>query len=221
MRATSGIFGSRADTDHTARKLRPTGLARDQITLIVPGAVGKQPQRLPVSAAEQPTVCKALGAVTGAAVGLADGFVLGAVVSAADPGVGSVTAIGFLFGTILGLAGAAVGAAAGSALDSFITDGLPEGELLVYEDALRKSRSVVLAFPHDRVTTESARGVPAEEGAESIDPAPKARTQWWTGRRSAEQQDYLKRDVVTPDQNTDTRYPLVARTSHSKKKSTG
>ena len=147
MRATNGIFRSRGGAKHAARKLRPTGLGSDRINLIVPGAAGKQPQRLPVRAAEQPSVCKVLGAVTGAAVGLADGFVLGAVVGAADPGIGSITAIGFVVGTILGLVGAAVGAAAGSALDNLITDGPTEDELLVYEGALRESRSVCLRFP--------------------------------------------------------------------------
>jgi hypothetical protein len=150
-------------------------------------------QRIPVSAAEQPGVCKALGAVTGAAVGLADGFVVGAVVSTAGPGIGSVTAIGFVVGTILGLVGAAVGAAAGSALDNALTEGLPEDELFVYEDAVRKQRSVVLAFPDDEATTGCVRHLLAEEGAESID---EARKEWWIGLRSAEQEHYSKRAVV-------------------------
>jgi hypothetical protein len=150
-------------------------------------------QRVPVSAAEQPGMGKALGALTGAAVGLAGGFELGALVSANVPGVGPVTAIGFLLGTILGLAGAAVGAAAGSALDNALTDGLPEDELFVYEDAVRKHRSVVLAFPDDEDTTESARHLLAAEGAESID---EARKEWWIGLRSAEQEHYSERSVV-------------------------
>jgi len=193
MRNTSGIFRSRADAERAARKLRSAGLRRDRITLLVPGAAGKQVQRVPVSAAEQPGMGKALGVVTGAAVGLAGGFELGAVVSAALPGIGPVTAIAFSVATILGLAGAAVGAAAGSALDNALTDGLPEDELFVYEDAVRKQRSVVLAFPDDEETTESARRLLAEEGAESID---EARKEWWTGLRSAEQEHYSERSVV-------------------------
>ena len=193
MRATIGIFRSRGGAKHAARKLRPTGLGSDRINLIVPGAAGKQPQRLPVRAAEQPSVCKVLGAVTGAAVGLADGFVLGAVVGAADPGIGSITAIGFVVGTILGLVGVAVGAAAGSALDNLITDGPTEDELLVYEGALRESRSVVLAFPDDEDTTKSVRHILAEESAESID---QGRKKWWRSLPSAEQEHYSKRGVV-------------------------
>ncbi len=168
MRATSGIFRSRADAEHAAWKLQPTGLRTDRITLLVPGAVGEQVQRVPVSAAEQPGAAKALGAVTGAAVGLAGGFELGAVVSAALPGIGPVTAIGFLVATILGLAGAAVGAAAGSALDNALTEGLPEDELFVYEDAVRKDRSVVLAFPDDEDTTVSVRHILAAEGQKAL-----------------------------------------------------
>jgi hypothetical protein len=159
---------------------------------MVTGTAGKQPQRLPVRVAEQRGVCKALGAVTGAAVGLADGFVLGVVVSTADPGIGWVTAIGFVVGTILGLAGAAAGAAAGSALDNMLTEGPPEDEFFVYEDAVRKHHSVVLAFPDDEETTESARHLLAEEGAESIDGARKE----WTGLRTTEQEHYSERSVV-------------------------
>jgi hypothetical protein len=140
--------------------------------------------------------------VTGAAVGLADGFVLGAVLSAADPGIGSVTAMGFLLGTILGLAGAAVGATAGSALHNMLTEGPPEDELLVYEEAVRRHRSVVLAFPDDEGTTEFARHLLAEEAAEGID---EARKEWRTSSRTEEQQHYPARGVA-------------ARGSHSKEK---
>jgi len=195
MRATCGIFKSRADAERAARKLRSTDLQWDRITLLVPGAAGKQSHRVPVSAAEQRGVCEALGAVTGAAVGLADGFVLGAVISAADPGIGSVTAIGFLLGTILGLAGAVVGAAAGSALDTALTDGRPEDKSFVFDDALQNGLSIVLAFTDDGYTTESVRRVRAAEGAEGAETVDKARQDWWIGPRRSEQEYYSKGDL--------------------------
>ena len=194
MRATSGIFRSQADAERASRGLRSTGLRRDRITLLVPGEAGKQVLPVSVSSAEQPGVGKMLGAVTGAAAGLAAGFELGAVVSAAISGVGPIAAMTFLGATILGLVGAAVGAAAGRALDSALTDGLPADELFVYEDALRKGRSVVLAFPDGQDTTDLVRGILAAEGAESID---EARKQWWIGLRSAEQERYSGRGAVT------------------------
>lgn len=186
MRATSGIFRCRADAERASRRLKLTGLSKGRITLLVPGEAGKQVQRVPVSNAEQPGAGKALGAFIGAAMGLAVGFELGAV-SAVIRGVGPIIAIGFWGATFLALVGAAVGAAAGSAVENAMTDGLPEDELFVYEDALRKGRSVVLAFPDDRKTTESARALLAAEGAESID---EARKHWWIGLRSAEQEHY-------------------------------
>src|SRR6516225_7923070 len=121
MRATCGIFRSRADAERAARKLRSTGLHWGRITLLVPGDIGKRVQRAPRSVAENRGVCEALGAVTGAAAGLAGGFELGAAVSAAVSGVGPVTAVGFWGAALFGLAGAAAGAAAGRALNHALT----------------------------------------------------------------------------------------------------
>lgn len=193
MRNTSGIFRSRADAERAAQRLGSTGLRRDRITLLVPGEVGRQLQCVPLSASEQPGVARALGAVTGAAIGLAVGFGLGVVASAALPGMGPVTVTGFWGATILGLVGAVVGAAAGSALDNALTEGLPEDELFVYQDAVRKHHSVVLAFSDDALTAKSVRRVLAAEGAESID---EARKEWWIGLRSAELEHYSERRVV-------------------------
>ena len=183
MRATCGIFRSRPDAERAARKLGSTALHWDRIALLVAGDIGKQVQRGHRSAAEQPCVCKALGAVTGAAVGIAGGFELGAVASAAVPGTGPVTAVSFWGAIILGLAGAAAGVAAGCALDTALTDGRPEAESYVLDDALQNGLSVVLAFTDDRDTTEFVRHVLAAEGAEGAESADKARQEWWIGPR--------------------------------------
>jgi hypothetical protein len=129
----------------------------------------------------------------GAALGAAGGFELGTLISGVIRGIGSIIEVAFLSATILGIAGAAVGALAGSVLDNAMTEGLPEDELFVYEDALRKGRSVVLAFPKEEHTAESIRHFLTEGGAESID---EARKQWWIGLRSAEQEHYSKRGLV-------------------------
>jgi len=60
------------------------------------------------------------------------------VVAALIPGVGPITAIGLLAGAFAGAAGAGIGAAAGEKRKTPWTDGLPEDEMFVYEDALRK-----------------------------------------------------------------------------------
>jgi hypothetical protein len=100
-----------------------------------------------------------------------------------------VLAVGFLGAAVLGFAGAGIGAAAGQSLDDATTEGLPADELFVYEDALRRGRSVVLAFVEGEDTADSARREMAAEGVESINDA---RDQWWIGLRSAEQEHYMK-----------------------------
>ena len=195
MRATCGIFKSRPDAERAARKLGSTALHWDRIALLVAGDIGKQVQRGHRSAAEQPCVCKVLGAVTGAAVGIAGGFELGAVASAAAPGIGPVTSVSFWGAIILGLAGAAAGVAAGCALDTALTDGRPEAESFVLDDALQNGLSIVLAFTDDGDTTEFVRHVLAAEGAEGAESIDKARRDWWVGPRRSEPEYYSKRDL--------------------------
>jgi hypothetical protein len=189
MRAVTGVFTSRAAGERAALELRSIGLSKDRIVLLVPGTTRERLQSVPTSAAEPPGVGKALGGVVGAAAGMAGGFELGAVASAFVPAVGPVIAIGLVGAALLGLAGGTVGAAAGDAFENALTEGLPEDELFVYEDALRKGRSVVLAFSDDEATAESARHVIEAEGAESVDAARKT---WWLGLRTVEQEHYSK-----------------------------
>ncbi|HTG58726.1 MAG TPA: hypothetical protein VMG63_04865 [Terriglobia bacterium] len=187
MRVVTGVFKSRAAAERAVLNLRSISVPKDKITVLVPGGTREDLQSVPIGAAEPPGIGKALGGVVGAAVGLAGGLELGAVASAFIPGVGSVIAAGLMGAALLGLAGGSVGAIAGDALENGLTEGLPEDELFVYEDALRKGRTVVLAFSDDEATAESARHVIEAEGAESVDAARQA---WWMGLRSAEQEHY-------------------------------
>jgi hypothetical protein len=121
-------------------------------------------------------------------MGVAGGASLGvAVASLLVPGVGPVIAGGIIGAALLGVGGAATGAAAGAALEKGLADGLPHDELYLYEDALRKGRSVVIAFADDANSAESARNVMAQAGAESIDAA---REDWWLGLRDVEEESY-------------------------------
>src|SRR4051812_2363274 len=116
---------------------------------------------------------KALGAVTGSAMGLsAAAFFV--------PGIGPLLAIGMA-------AGALVGSVAGGALENFIFPGIPEQELYVYQDALRKGRTGVVALAEDDHQAKAAREVFEQAGAESID---RAREMWWLGIRDVEQEHY-------------------------------
>src|SRR6516164_6090202 len=189
MRAVAGVFASRSDAEHAARKVASLGLSKDRIALLFQGQTKKELQAIPISEGEQPGVGKALGGVVGAAAGLAGGFELGAVVSAAVPGVGPVLAIGLAGAALLALAGATVGAVGGDALENAMTEGLPEDELFVYEDALRRGRSVLIAFTDDEAHAASVRRLMEGEGAETVDAA---REQWWIGLRRPEEEHYSK-----------------------------
>lgn len=183
MKTVAGVFRSSADAQHALEATRLIGIAQDKITLLSPGDANT-PQSVPISATEQPGVGKAIGAVMGASAGISGGALAAAVLV---PGVGLVTAVGLLGAAILGAAGAGIGAVAGQKLENATTEGLPEDELFVYEDALRKKRSVVIALAEDESMASRLRELFEVEGAESVDAA---REQWWIGLRSAEREHY-------------------------------
>jgi hypothetical protein len=179
----TGVFSSQAEAERAVKAFRTTVVPSDKITLLTPGDIKQELDSVPVNAAEQPGMGKAIGAVLGAAGGMSTGALVAAVI----PGVGLVTAIGILGTAILTAAGAGVGAAAGDSLENRMTDGLPEDEIFLYEDALRKGRTVVIVFAEDEAIATSVRERFMAQGAEAIDAA---RQQWWTGLRSAEQEHY-------------------------------
>ncbi|HTR66137.1 MAG TPA: hypothetical protein VMH85_10215 [Terriglobales bacterium] len=184
MKAVTGVFSSRSDAEHAMQELRAVGIPEKQISILTPERVEQAMQAAPADAGEQPGVGKAIGAVLGASAGMSSGPL---IVAAVIPGVGPITAIGLLGGLILAAAGAGVGAIAGEKLEDSLARGLPEDELFVYEDALRRGRSVVVTLAHDEASAARVRELLAIEGAESVDAA---REQWWIGLRSAEQEHY-------------------------------
>jgi hypothetical protein len=184
MKPVVGVFKSRSAAERAAAKLVPIGLAKDRVNILTPDVTPMELRQLPTQAAEPPGMGKAIGAAVGGAVGLAAGGSLPAVLgSLFVPGVGPVLAIS-LAGGILG---AVAGGAAGGAVESSTTEGLPEDELYVYEDALRQGRSVVIAIGDDDPQAEAVRGALEDAGAESID---RAREMWWVGLRDAEKETY-------------------------------
>lgn len=186
MEAISGVFKAREDAERAVKEMRSAGISTENVTLLTPGTTDKIDQELqavPVDASEQAGMGKTFGAVLGGAAGLTGGSLLIALV----PGVGPITAIGLLGAAILGAAGASIGASAGGRLENSMSRGLPEDEIFVYEDALRKGRSVVIALSDTADRTALLRDILKAEGAETIDAA---RDQWWIGLRSAEENHY-------------------------------
>jgi hypothetical protein len=188
METVSGVFQTKSEAEHAVQQLRATGLPADKITLLTPGTtdqVNKELQSVPVDTAEQPGMGKAVGAVLGAAAGLTGSSLLVAFI----PGVGPITAMGMLGMAIVTAAGATIGAGAGGKLEDSSTEGLPQDEIFVYEDALRKGRSVVIAAADGAASASLLRELLRAAGAESIDAA---REQWWIGLRSSEDEHYSK-----------------------------
>ncbi len=191
MKSIVGIFNSFADAKSGAALLRTVGISEDRITVLSPHTPEAAVEvRIPTTETEQPGMGQALGGAIGAGLGVAGGVSAGtAVASLLVPGVGPVLAFGLLGAALLGAYGAAAGALAGGALEKGMYQGVPRDELYVYEDALRRGRSVVIAFAADEELAENARVELERAGAESIDTA---REEWWIGLRDAEQEHYLR-----------------------------
>jgi hypothetical protein len=188
MESVTGVFDTRTAAEHAYHQLKQAGIPADKITVLTPGSqdhMDKEIQTVPTDASEQPGMGNAMGALLGGGVGITGGSVLMALI----PGVGPITALGLLGAAVLGAAGATVGAAAGGKIEKATYQGLPEDEIFLYEDALRKGRSVVIALTDDEPSASSVREVLNQAGAESVDAA---REQWWTGLRSSEESRYAK-----------------------------
>src|SRR4051794_38265491 len=188
MQAVTGVFETRAAAERALGDVHNTGIPSDRITLLTPGTVDhveKEMRSVPTDTTEQPGMGNAMGALLGGGVGITGGSVLMALV----PGLGPITALGLLGAAIVGAAGATVGAAAGGRIEQSTYQGLPEDEIFVYEDALRRGRSVVVALADDDGTASVVRDLLKRDGAESVDAA---REQWWTGLRDAEEARYVR-----------------------------
>lgn len=191
METVTGIFRTRADAERAVELLSSAGVKEDHINLLMPGTTNEELERaVPTSETEQPGMGGALGGTVGGALGIAGGLHLGAAAASLFvPGVGPVLAAGLVGAALLGAGGAAAGAAAGDKLEEKVAGGLPHDELYVYEDALRKGRTVVLVIADDGEQAESVRGILSANGALSIDAA---REDWWVGLRDAEEAVYTE-----------------------------
>ena len=186
MEAITGVFETRSAAERALSDVHNAGIQADKITLLVPGTVSqveKEMRAIPTDTAEQPGMGPAMGALLGGGVGLTGGSVLMALV----PGLGPITALGLLGAAVLGAAGATVGATAGGKIERASYAGLPEDEIFVYEDALRRGRCVVIAMTNDEGATSVVRDILKRDGAESVDAA---RERWWTGLRTREETHY-------------------------------
>lgn len=191
MESVVGIFNSFADAKRAVAILRSLGFLENQVSILAPGASEAELEaKVPTAETEQPGMGSTLGATIGGAIGIASGATAGAAVASfLVPGVGPVIAFGLVGAALLGGGGAAAGAVAGRTLEEGIAPGLPHDELYVYEDALRRGRTVVIALAETEDSAARARTDLLRAGAESIDAA---REEWWVGLRDAEREHYIK-----------------------------
>jgi hypothetical protein len=184
MKSVTGVFRSTSEAQHALAEMRTLGLPEDRVTLLTPQNAEANLASVPITTSEQPGMGKTIGALLGGAAGISGGPL---IIAALIPGVGPITALGLLGGAVLAAAGASIGAVAGGKLENAMTEGVPEDELFVYEDALRQGRSVLMALVPDEAEASRYRELLKAEGAESVDAA---REEWWIGLRGAEQEHY-------------------------------
>ncbi len=189
MVTVAGIFQTHEQAEKAIQQIHAIGVPNDRIALLTPNTTTQAAERaVPTADSEQPGMGKAMGGTVGGAIGVAGGASLGAAAAGIlIPGVGPVIAGAILGAAILGAGGTVAGMAAGAALEEGLVTGLPHDELYLYEDAVRKGRSVVIAFVENDELEERARAAIANAGAESIDAA---REDWWLGLRDAEAEHY-------------------------------
>ena len=189
METVVGIFQSRTDAERARLQLHLLGVHNDKIATLSPGTSDRQVQTsVRTSDSEAPGMGGALGGTVGAAVGAASGATLAAVAtSLVVPGVGTILVAGVLGATLFGASGAFAGALVGNALEHGLAEGLPHDDLFVYEDALRKGRSVLMVAADDSDAADRVRGALTQAGAESVDAA---REDWWLGLQDAEREKY-------------------------------
>lgn len=188
MEPVVGIFTSRDEASRAAGYLKSAGIPDEHVVVLMPGTSEKDLNEVPTTETESLGLGAAIGGVVGGAIGAAGGMSLGAAAATMlVPGVGPVIAVGLLGAALLGLGGAAGGAAVGDALDESLMEGLPKDDLFVYEDALRKGRSVVIAFVSEGRQPDAVRKILEQAGAEEIDTA---RENWWLGLRDVEEEQY-------------------------------
>src|ERR671937_1805648 len=184
MKSVAGIFTSRDAADRAVHHLASSGISRDHLTLLTPGADARRLATMPIDEGEAPGTGAAIGAVTGMATGAGIGLPIGAAVSLVVPGIGPIIAFGLLGAALFGAGGAAIG----NALENTLTQGVPRDDLFVIEDALRGGQSVVIALVDDAASAQRVHDAFRDAGALDLETA---RDRWWSALPEAERgRDY-------------------------------
>jgi len=167
MQAVVGIFQTIEDARRGGREVfRVVPGAR--VRLVSPTASGGEIDTLPTDDAEQPGMGAAVGGVVGGAVGAA-------LASLLAPPVGAAAIAGIAGGALLGAGG---GAVAGDVVEDKLSYGIPHDELVLYQEAVRRGRALLVAATETADEADAAREAMAAAGAQSVDAA---REDWAVG----------------------------------------
>ena len=177
MQSIVGIFTDRESAEAAATALRIPEIAGDRVSMLSPDMSREEVVgRIPTDEGEAPGIGPTLGGVVGLAAGATGGMHLAtAAAVTVVPFVGPVIVTGLLAGALLG---AGAGIAIGKALEDHLPEGLPKDELYVYEEALRRGRSVIIALVDSDEQARRGRQVLGRSGAETVD---EARYSWGVG----------------------------------------
>ncbi|HET6861497.1 MAG TPA: hypothetical protein VFH91_00575 [Pyrinomonadaceae bacterium] len=189
MEGITGVFRSQEEAERTVVQLQQIGIAKKRLGLLVPGSNPHQIERaVPTVDTEEPGMGKAMGAAVGGAMGAAGGATVGlAAATLAIPGVGPVLAFGLLGAALLGVGGAVAGAKVGETLEEELGEGLPREDVYLYEDALRRGHTVVIAYAEEGSQASKAREIFDRNGAEDEETL---RENWWQPIRDRERESY-------------------------------
>jgi len=172
MQAVVGIFDSIQHARDAGQEVfRAAPAAR--VRLVSPDASQAEIDTLPADDAEQPGMGAAMGGVVGGAVGAA-------IASLLAPPFGAVALAEIAGGALLGAGG---GAVAGDTVEEKLSLGIPRDELLVYQEALHRGRSLVVAAIGSDEEADAVREALRAAGAQSVDAA---RKDWAVGLHDPE-----------------------------------
>lgn len=190
METIVGVFTTRADAERASGHLQALDISKEHISLLAPCAPEEEIEAAPMMDTERPLMGKVLGGLAGLAVGSGGGLAVTGATGILLPGVGPIFVTGLIATGLLAIAGTIAGVEVGRMLERDLTTGVPKDDLFLYEDALRKGRTVLIALTEDHTQTAAAHRILKHDGAESIDAA---RENWWIGLRSAEEETYTAR----------------------------
>lgn len=181
MEVVSGMFHFPADATRTADRLRETGIAPERLHLVAAGTSRTDLEAsIPIEETEGPGVGTVLGGLVGGVLALllSPFFVAG----------GPYAAIGRTGATVIVVLGAAIlGMVLGARIERTATRGVPRDDLFLYEEALRRGRSILIATADAPTQAATIRRELRAAGAEPVDAF---RTDWWQGLREVERAHY-------------------------------